>query len=139
MTSLQLANTLKDGNHSLVLFKDGKIEIFDGKGVADLHKLYTTRPEALNGAVAADKVIGKGAAAIMIAGGVREVFAEVISFGAIKLFGQTDITLFYDKAVDHIINRKGDGWCPVERLCADAATAAECLPIITRFINQQKQ
>lgn len=139
MTALQLANSLIDGNHSLALFKEGKIEVFDGKGVADLHRLYTQRPEALKGAIVADKIIGKGAAAIMIAGEVREVYAGVVSLGAIGLFEQTGTPFGYGTKVDHIINRRGDGWCPVERLCSDAATAADCLPLITRFINKQKQ
>lgn len=139
MTALQLANSIGDGNHSLALFNGGVTEVFDGKGVADLYRLYTNRPEALQDAIVADKVVGKGAAALMIAGGVREVFARVISLGAIELFEQTGISLNYDKKVDHIINRSGEGWCPVERLCANATTAADCIPLITGFINQQKQ
>lgn len=138
MTALQLASSIGDGNHSLAVFNSGVTEVFDGKGIADLYRLYTNRPEALQGAIVADKVVGKGAAALMIAGGVKEVFARVISHGAIELFEQSDITLNYDKKVDRIINRRGDGWCPVERLCADAATAADCLPLIIRFINKQK-
>ena len=40
--------------------------------------------------------------------------------------------------VPHIINRAGDGICPVERLCAGARTAAECLPLIEGFLTAGK-
>ena len=44
----------------------------------------------------------------------------------------------YTVAVPHIINRAGDGICPVERLCAGARTAAECLPLIEGFLTASK-
>ena len=41
-------------------------------------------------------------------------------------------------AAPHIINRAGDGICPVERLCAGARSAAECLPLIEGFLTAGK-
>ncbi|MDE7143747.1 MAG: DUF1893 domain-containing protein, partial [Muribaculaceae bacterium] len=42
-------------------------------------------------------------------------------------------------AVPDIINRNGDGICPVEQLCHACATPDECLPLITRFLSSIKQ
>lgn len=88
----------------------------------------------LDGASIADKVIGKGAAALMIAGCVKEVYADVISEAAMELFGRYGITVSYDKKVAHIINRRGDGICPVEKRCTECNTIEECLKEIDEFV-----
>lgn len=96
--------------------------------------LHNNQP-LLNGASIADKVIGKGAAALMIAGGVQEVYADVISEAAMELFDRYDISVSYDKKVAHIINRRGDGICPVEKRCTECNTIEECLKEIDDFVE----
>ena len=86
----------------------------------------------------ADKVVGKGAAALLILGGVRELFAGVISTSALGLLEDSGISLRFAEKVPYIINRKRDDLCPVETLCKDCKTAAECLPFIQGFINKLK-
>lgn len=131
----ELVRILQDGNHSLVVAGDG-IRTFDGRGISDLYGLLTEHPDWLRDASVADKVVGKGAAALLILGGVRELFAGVISTSALGLFEDSGISLRFAKKVPYIINRKGDGLCPVEALCKDCKTAAECLPFIQGFINK---
>lgn len=92
-------------------------------------------PQILAGAYVADKVIGKGAAALMILGGVAGVYADVISESAVALFSSAGIGISYAERVPAIINRKGTGICPVEQLCAQCASAEECLPLIEKFMN----
>jgi hypothetical protein len=96
--------------------------------------LRANRP-LLNGATIADKVIGKGAAALMIAGGVKEVYTDVISEAAMELFDRYATEVSYDKKVAHIINRRGDGICPVEERCAECKTIEECLVKIEEFVK----
>lgn len=116
---------------SCVVRNGDTIRIFRERGVRDLWRLLHEEPELLDGAFVADKVVGKGAAALMAASRVRELFADVVSHAALEL-------LSYTVAVPHIINRAGDGICPVERLCAGARTAAECLPLIEGFLTAGK-
>lgn len=130
-----LVEILDSGNHSLVIENGGAIRTFDGRGVADLHRLLTTQPSVLKGAMVADKVVGRGAAALIILGGVRGLFARVISRHALALLHDSDVTVTYTNCVDSIINRAGTGPCPVEALCADCRTAEECLPLITKFLS----
>lgn len=132
-----LIRILDSGNHSLVV-ENGELLVFDGRGVADIYRLYSEYPAFLNGGRVADKVIGKGAAALMVAGKVKEVYARVISRHAFDLFTGAGIPLTYGTLVDNIINRRGDGICPVESLCKDCATAEECLPLIAEFVNTLK-
>ena len=131
----QLVQQLRTGRHTLVVADGGSVFTFDGRGVADLYRLWTEQPAVLRGASVADKVVGKGAAALMIAGGVREVYAEVVSEAACELFGQSAVQLTYGLRVPHIINRAGTGRCPLETLCEPCATVADCLPVIERFVK----
>ena len=96
--------------------------------------LHNNRP-LLDGASVADKVIGKGAAALMIAGGVKEVYADVISNAAMELFEKYATTVSYDQKVAYIVNRRGDGICPVEERCAECNTIEECLVKIDEFVK----
>lgn len=133
----QLVDILHSQGHSLVIY-NGSVHSFDGRGVSDLYRIYTTDPELLYGATVADKVVGKGAAALMVLGKIRQVHADVISRPALSLLESTDISVGYSSVVDNIINRQGTGICPVETLCLDCKTAVECLPKITQFLNSKK-
>lgn len=135
----RLTDILKTEDCSLVIANNGQTYRLWQRGVADLYKLLTDEPDVLRGARMADKVVGKGAAALAILGKVREIYALVISSQALELLSGTDITVHYDKCVDHIINRAGTGWCPVERLCHDVNTADECLVLIEKFIKENNK
>ncbi len=132
-----LIEILHSGNHSLVI-DNGTIHTYDGRGVKDLLHIYTTESQILNGSTLADKVVGKGAAALMILGGIKAVYADVISIPALNLLNDAHIQVEYANVVRNIINRAGTGVCPVEKLCEDCHKAADCLPLISEFINKQQ-
>ena len=74
--------------------------------------------------------------------GVKDLyrlFADVVSRAALDLFAAAGKAVAYTVAVPHIINRADDGICPVERLCAEAQTAGECLPLIEGFIRKMQE
>ena len=119
---------------SCVIGNGGRVETFHQRGIKDLYELLNNGSGLLDGASIADKVIGKGAAALMIAGGVKEVYTDVVSEAAMELFERYGTAIRYDKRVAHIINRKGDGICPVESLCAGCVTVEECLEKIEEFL-----
>lgn len=114
----------------------GENHIFNHSGVKDLYTLVTTNPKLLHRAYLADKVVGKGAAALMIIGGISGIYTRVISEPALQLFKQTNIRVEYDELVPEIINRKGDGLCPVESLVKDLPTAKDCLKPIGEFVSK---
>ena len=124
---------------SCIIHNNGTTRAFHERGVKDLHRLLKQEPEILSGASLADKVVGKGAAALMIAGGVAWVYADVISRAAMELFEQSRVEVQYGEVVPNIINRTGTDICPVEKLCRDCKTAAECLPLIDKFIKEMSQ
>lgn len=118
---------------SCVVRKGDVIRLFRGRGVFDLLGLLHDEPDFLRGAFVADKIVGKGAAALMVAGGVEGLYADVISAPAQELLAEAGIEVRSRVQTPNIINRTGDDICPVEKLCADCRTAAECVPVVERF------
>ena len=127
--------------HSLVLRTDtDNILVFDGRGISDLMRLLNTSPDILEGAMLADKVVGKAAAALMILGGIKAVYADTVSEPALQLFASAapGIEVTYHNKVEYIINRTQTGWCPMELACKDAKTPAECLEKIKAKLAELK-
>lgn len=105
--------------------KGDKVFTSSDRGVKPLLHLLENEKDFLKGASVADKVIGKAAALLMVLGGVKEVHTGVISEPAVEVFEKHNITFFFDKKVERIINRKGDGLCPMETLCMNIEEPAE--------------
>ena len=82
---LQLIDLLHVEACSCVIRNGDVTRIFRERGVKDLYRLLEEEPELLAGAFVADKVVGKGAAALMILGGGGELHADVISRPARRL------------------------------------------------------
>ncbi|MDE6397188.1 MAG: DUF1893 domain-containing protein [Muribaculaceae bacterium] len=117
---------------------DGALETFRRRGVTDLWNMVSMRPETMLGATVADKVIGRGAAALLVAGGVSQVYGEIMSRPALEMFSRFPaIKVDYGTVVDGILNRAGDGSCPVEALTAGVSDVGECLNLIEKFVNNQ--
>lgn len=133
----RLAEILHEESCSCVIEnEDGQLTIGHERGVRDLMNFLKNRPEVLRGALMADKVVGKGAAALMVLGRVKGIYADVISVKAFELLDKSGVDVHYGVIVENIINREGTGICPVETLCSDCATAEDCLPLIEAFLNR---
>lgn len=129
-----LTGLLHRDEHTLVV-ANGEIRTFRGRGISDLYKLLCEDPGFMKGASVADKVVGKGAAALMILGGVKELYADIVSEPALSLLKTAPIRVACKEKVPQIRNRTQTDCCPVEKLCRNAATAEECLPLIKEFMN----
>lgn len=134
----KLIEMLRDGGHSLVI-DNGTVSAFDGRGVADLLRLLETAPIFLEGALVADKVVGKAAAALMALAKVKEVYAEVVSRPALELLESNRIRVTYGEVVSNIINRTGTGLCPLETRCMGCVTLTECFMQILVFMEEMKK
>lgn len=132
-----LIDTLFRERCSCVIRCGDEIRIFRERGVKDLYRLLRQEPSFLRGAFIADKVVGKAAASLMVLGGVHELFADVISHPALELLARYRMRVSYTVAVDHIINRAGTDWCPLEIRCKECETADECLGKIETFLKSQ--
>ncbi len=95
---------------------DREIIEFHNPGVKDLFCLVASRRHVLEGASVADRVIGRGAALLLVLGKVKCVFAQLISSQAVQVLQDAKIIVEYDTMVPNIINRAGIDICPVEKL-----------------------
>lgn len=75
----------------------------------------------------ADKVIGRAAAFIDIAMGIREVYAEVISESAKTLLENNHVVVTADTIVPEILNKDKTELCPLEKAVEGIENAAEAL------------
>lgn len=119
----------------VVKSKDGTIHRFTQRGVKDLLALVIQQPQVLNEALIADKAVGKAAAACMVMGRVKHVHADVMSEPALALLQQHGVEAEYGTLVDHIINRTGDDWCPMEKLSKDETDPEVIIQKIRNFFT----
>lgn len=124
---------------TIAVVSDGEVFTSQERGVKPLLFLLKEKKEFLKGASVADKVIGKAAALLMVLGEIKEVHTLIISEPAIKVFEKHNIPCFYDKKVTRIVNRTGDGLCPMETLCLDVDEPQEAFQKITDFIKTMKK
>lgn len=118
----------------------GNVRLFFKKGVRDLEDLLNHEPETLKGAVIADKVIGKAAAGMMAYGGVKEVYADVLSEKAIPLLEAHGIEFSCAVRVGQILIPEGDSRCPLEKIVETAETAGEVVSMLrAHFAEMQKK
>jgi len=118
---------------------DGALpSFFTRRGVADLHNLLNSEPTILRGALVADRVIGLGAAAIMVAAGVAAYTTPVASQAAVALFASYRVPGIADKIVPYIINRDATGPCPLESRLQSVETLPDMLVAIDAFIAEHK-
>lgn len=132
----QLIDILHSEGLTLVVKSgDGTIHRFTQRGVKDLLTLVTTAPEVLHSAIIADKAVGKAAAACMVQGGVKQVWADVMSEPAMTLLRAYGVEAECGTLVDHIINRTGTDWCPMERLSREIDDPAAIIQKIQDFFT----
>ena len=124
----------RDDVRGVLLTRDGEIVEFHNPGVKDLYALVSTRPHALDGACVADRVIGRGAALLLVLGKVERVYASLISSQAVEVFQEAGIRVDYDKMVPNIINRDGTDMCPVEKLTMNISDPEKAFVNIKEFL-----
>ncbi len=139
MTNLEKAKKLlKDGGYTIALCNGAKFYTSMERGVKPMLDFIESRTD-LCGFSAADKVIGKAAAMLFFHAGVVEVHAEVMSKAAAGFLGENGITFTYTKLTEKIINRKGDGICPMEQVTANITDTDEAIRAIKKRLEELRK
>ena len=110
--------------HSICLCRDGEILTDDGRGISPMMR-FLAEGRDLNGYSAADVIVGKAAAMLFIKAGIRAVYGEVTSQAGYELLQGYGIPCTYGTLTDRIINRRGDGVCPMEEAVASTDSPEE--------------
>lgn len=106
--------TLKNNSHTFVCINDEEVFTSQKQGIAPIMELLETNKKMLEGAYIADKVIGKAAALLLVKGGIKELYADIISEHALSVLKEKQIIVTYGALVPFIKNRRKDGMCPME-------------------------
>ena len=133
----QLIEILRREKCSLVVKNHGIVTTYSKPGVRDLEYLLDHDPEMLHGATIADKVIGKAAAAMVVVGGVKELYAEVMSKKAIPFLEEAGIVYTYGTLVDTI--KEEGGRCQLEKITAPATTPEETVALLRAHFEEKKR
>lgn len=133
----QLIEILRREKCSLVVKNHGIVTTYSKPGVRDLEYLLDHDPEMLHGAVIADKVIGKAAAAMVVVGGVKELYAEVLSKKATPFLEEAGIAYTYGTLVDTI--KEEGGRCQLEKITAPASTPEETVALLRTHFEEKKR
>ena len=121
---------LNEQHISLIVRNAGLTTEYTQHGVNDLLQLLENEPQRLQGAVVADKVIGKAAAAIMVVGGVKQVYTNLISTPAREMLEKAGVQVSAAEEVEMILNRDQTGQCPMDKSLNDTDDPAECVAIL---------
>ena len=125
----------KNSSYSCVMSNNNSIVCaLSGIGVKPLISTYTNYPNMMSGAVIADKVIGKAAAMIAVAGGAAYVYGEVMSESGFEYLTKHNISASYGTLVPGILNRTKDGSCPIEASVIDISDSDEGIKAIRATI-----
>jgi len=132
---LELAKTiLQTQNKALVLVKNRRVlGTGERKGVADLLALAEQLGEEARGTALADRVMGKAAAMVARSMGVASVYALLVSEPARETLARGGVPLEYEQLVPTILNEKGDGPCPLERLVVAIEDPEEAVRVLRSF------
>lgn len=126
---------LVENDYTCVLCKEEKIYTSMQKGVRPLVEWFES-DEFFGGYSAADKVVGRGAAFLYVLLGVSAVYSHVISYAALEVLHDHNITVEYNTVVENIINRKGDGICPFEETVLSMTDANEAYMAIKQKMHE---
>jgi ferredoxin len=132
-----LASLLKQldaGRLSCVISNNGEVTTYRQSGVQDLYDLLSDGGDKLKGALVADKIIGRGAAAMMVLGGVKAVNTHTISTPALQMLRNGGVKVYFDTEVDYIENRRKTGQCPLDSRLQNLTAPKECWPVIQQFV-----
>lgn len=112
---------------SLIVRNHGITSTYTQHGVKDLLMLVADDSRPLQGAVVADKLIGKAAAALMVAGGVKAAYTNTVCTAAREMLEAAGITLHFEQEIPMVMNRERTGQCPMDAALEGITDAEECV------------
>lgn len=131
---------IREGKADCIVIKNGTVAAKEkGRGLSPLLNIYKADPAVLHDAVIVDKVIGRAAAFVIIAGKSRQAHGELISEDAIELLKKHNIAVSGTKIVPRILNRRMNGLCPLEQSVAGLDDPAQALAALEKRISEMQR
>ncbi|MGL4402194.1 MAG: DUF1893 domain-containing protein [Fusobacteriaceae bacterium] len=122
---------------SLKVIKYGEVIFTSDKfGIMPAYQFYKKGWEVTEGTQIEDKVTGKGSAMLLSEAGCREIKTGLISQEAFGILEKKGIEVQYEEIAPYIINRTGNGKCPVETMLEGINDLKEGLPLMEKFLKK---
>jgi riboflavin transporter FmnP len=130
-TVISAIHLIEQKKVACVVIRNGVIECAEmGRGIGPVLKLYDEG--VLKDAYVVDKIIGKAAAMILTQGGVKGCYGLTMSRAAYDWLATHGVKVDCRECVDVIINRAGDGMCPMEETVLNIDDAEEGIEALRR-------
>ena len=135
MSDIEKAKELLTKGFTCAFCKYGEMYTAKGRGIKPLLDLVEGE-HSLKGFSAADTIVGKAAAMLFVLAGASSVYGEVMSEKGKAVLEEHGIACSYGTLAPKIINRKGDGECPMEMAVKDADEPEEALNKIKEKLSE---
>lgn len=140
MESLEQAKKLLREEHATCVIVSGENTILSReRGIRPVLEQIEKAPNMLKGASVADKVIGKSAALLFIYAGIREIHSLVMSEYAVLVFEKFGIIYSYEKKVPYIVNREGNGMCPMEQAVLETESPDTAYLVLIEKVKEMQK
>lgn len=133
-TELEKAKNLLNGDITCVFLKKETVVTSTERGIAPLLAFLENGDFA--GYAAADKIVGKAAAFLYLRMGVSAVYGEVMTEKARDILTTHGIQAESGCLVQQIVNRRGDGPCPMEETVRDISDPDEAVRALRRKLAE---
>ncbi len=129
---------LAEGGYTCALVCGERELVSRERGIRPLVKWIEkgTKPRGYS---AADKIVGKAAALLYAYMGIGALFAAVLSEEGAAVLQKFGIASEYETLVPVVINRKGDGVCPMEQTVQGTDVPAKALELLKNKIAEFSQ
>ena len=129
---------LHSGGFTCVLCSRSRVLTSAKRGIAPLLE-WIEAGEDLRGVCCADKIIGRAAALLLVRCGASAAHGDVMSAAAKELLEANGVAVSYDALTEQIINRRGDGPCPMEQAVAGLTDPAAAPQVLREALNKLSQ
>lgn len=128
-----------NNNFSIVIVGENDVYTSTKHGVAPLLEILDGGDDVIKNSFVADKVVGKAAALLMVKGGVKEVYADIISSHALDVFEKYKVKTYYGNLVEYIINRDKTGMCPMEKAVLEVDEPNTAYDVLKKKIAEMRK
>ena len=141
MGDLELAKErLRGGALAFAIAKQGVVlKTGTREGVGELLEALDELGDAARGASLADKVVGKAVAMVARLHKMSAVYSPLASEAAQSALDIDHIPLEFDNLVPLILNKRGDGPCPMERLTLSYDDPGLAVTALRDFVHTRAQ
>ncbi len=131
----RLRERLYAENLTCIVQKDDRTMISRQRGIRPLLDLIRQGTD-LDGACAADRIVGKAAALLYVKMGARGVFAEVLSESGLATLKNHGVYAEYATLTPRVQSRDGTGLCPMEQTVLEIDDPSAAYTALVRKAEQ---